>query len=510
MVRFWIIAGIGVAVALGLFYGDFLRVMEFQADRDVRGSPGARRRGRDGRRRPAPRRCCALGARGDRRSTGPAERRAGSAAPRPAPTVVLARSRRRLGAAGRDRRSWSSRPACRRTRPLARGRGRGRDRRLLRAGAGLAAARRRARRPGSRSPAPTARRPRSRCWRRSCARPGCGPPRSATSASRWCHAALAGGDAYDVLAVELSSFQLHWSSTLAPQVGALLNLADDHLEWHGTFEAYAAAKFAIWRSATPAAARRRDRQPGRPRWSRPALARGHRPRGRRSRSACRRRASSASSTACWSTAWLVGDGDADEPVPLIEATAIRPAGRAQRGQRAGRRRDGPGVRSRSGRGPGRAGRIPARAAPQRAGGHDRRASRTSTTARRPTRTPRRASLAAYPPIVWVAGGQLKGVDIDDLVAPVADRLRGAVLLGVDRAESSRRWRDTPRTSPSSTWRGRMMGRWPRWCAPRRGWRAPGDTVLLAPAAASQGHVRELRAPRRRVRRGGPRRRAAGG
>ena len=44
---------------------------------------------------------------------------------------------------------------------------------------------------------------------------------------------------YDVLAVELSSFQLHWSSTLAPQVGALLNLADDHLEWHGTFDAYA-------------------------------------------------------------------------------------------------------------------------------------------------------------------------------------------------------------------------------------------------------------------------------
>src|SRR2546423_13214336 len=52
---------------------------------------------------------------------------------------------------------------------------------------------------------------------------------------------------YDVLAVELSSFQLHWSRDLAVPVGALLNLAEDHLEWHGTFDAYAHAKEAIWR-----------------------------------------------------------------------------------------------------------------------------------------------------------------------------------------------------------------------------------------------------------------------
>src|SRR6266508_1373367 len=56
---------------------------------------------------------------------------------------------------------------------------------------------------------------------------------------------------YDVIAVELSSFQLHWSRTLAPQAGALLNLADDHLDWHGDFAAYAGAKTAIWRAATP-------------------------------------------------------------------------------------------------------------------------------------------------------------------------------------------------------------------------------------------------------------------
>jgi len=66
------------------------------------------------------------------------------------------------------------------------------------------------------------------------------------------HAALDPGR-FDVLAVELSSFQLHWSSTMAPPLGALLNLADDHLEWHGTFDAYAEAKRVIWRAAAAGA-----------------------------------------------------------------------------------------------------------------------------------------------------------------------------------------------------------------------------------------------------------------
>ena len=44
-----------------------------------------------------------------------------------------------------------------------------------------------------------------------------------------------------------------------------------------------------------------------------------------------------------------------------------------------------------------------------------------------------ASLAAYPRVVWIAGGLLKGADVDPLVAAVADRLAGVVLLGRDRA-----------------------------------------------------------------------------
>jgi UDP-N-acetylmuramoylalanine--D-glutamate ligase len=42
------------------------------------------------------------------------------------------------------------------------------------------------------------------------------------------------------------------------------------------------------------------------------------------------------------------------------------------------------------------------------------------------------SLRAYDPVVWIAGGQAKGQSFDELVQMVAGRLRGVVLLGVDR------------------------------------------------------------------------------
>jgi UDP-N-acetylmuramoylalanine--D-glutamate ligase len=43
-----------------------------------------------------------------------------------------------------------------------------------------------------------------------------------------------------------------------------------------------------------------------------------------------------------------------------------------------------------------------------------------------------ASLAAYPSVVWIAGGLAKGADFDSLVAGSAGRLRAVILLGHDR------------------------------------------------------------------------------
>ncbi len=46
----------------------------------------------------------------------------------------------------------------------------------------------------------------------------------------------------ELLAVELSSFQLHWAPSLRPEAGVVLNVAEDHLDWHGSMDAYARDK----------------------------------------------------------------------------------------------------------------------------------------------------------------------------------------------------------------------------------------------------------------------------
>jgi len=50
----------------------------------------------------------------------------------------------------------------------------------------------------------------------------------------------------EVLVVEASSFQLQLTDTFRPSVAVWLNAAPDHLDIHGTFDAYAAAKARIW------------------------------------------------------------------------------------------------------------------------------------------------------------------------------------------------------------------------------------------------------------------------
>ena len=52
--------------------------------------------------------------------------------------------------------------------------------------------------------------------------------------------------ANDVLCVELSSFQLHFTDSLALDCAAITNIADDHLDWHGGIENYAADKAKVF------------------------------------------------------------------------------------------------------------------------------------------------------------------------------------------------------------------------------------------------------------------------
>lgn len=95
-----------------------------------------------------------------------------------------------------------------------------------------------------------------------------------------------------------------------------------------------------------------------------------------------------------------------------------------------------------------------------------------------------ASMSAYARVVWIAGGQLKGASIDDLVRSMADRLAGVVLIGVDAPlildALSRHAPNVPTMSVPGTDHGVMT----EVVRAATTLAAPGDVVLLAPAAAS--------------------------
>ncbi|WP_027794416.1 UDP-N-acetylmuramoyl-L-alanine--D-glutamate ligase [Paraburkholderia acidipaludis] len=62
----------------------------------------------------------------------------------------------------------------------------------------------------------------------------------------------------DVWVLELSSFQLETSHTFAPAAAAILNITQDHLDWHGGLDAYAAAKGRIFGPQTTRVLNRDD------------------------------------------------------------------------------------------------------------------------------------------------------------------------------------------------------------------------------------------------------------
>lgn len=100
------------------------------------------------------------------------------------------------------------------------------------------------------------------------------------------------------------------------------------------------------------------------------------------------------------------------------------------------------------------------------------------------------SLRAFSPVVWIAGGMAKGQDFDELVIEVAPRLRGVVLLGVDRGHIasalSRHAPNVPVVSVDRTDTNAMEEVVARAVELARA----GDTVLLAPGCASWDMFRD--------------------
>lgn len=100
------------------------------------------------------------------------------------------------------------------------------------------------------------------------------------------------------------------------------------------------------------------------------------------------------------------------------------------------------------------------------------------------------SLRAYPSIVWIAGGMAKGQDFDDLVQEVADRLRGVVLLGVDREVIAQALARHAPQVPTFVVERTDTGAMTDVVAAARGMAGAGDTVLLAPGCASWDMFRD--------------------
>jgi UDP-N-acetylmuramoylalanine--D-glutamate ligase len=96
-----------------------------------------------------------------------------------------------------------------------------------------------------------------------------------------------------------------------------------------------------------------------------------------------------------------------------------------------------------------------------------------------------ASLAAFDSVVWVAGGQAKGTSFDDLVTDYADKLRGVVVFGVDReviAAAIRRHAPQVPLKVIDVGDHGAMREAVVWAA---GIARSGDVVLLAPGCASK-------------------------
>ncbi|GAA4745419.1 UDP-N-acetylmuramoyl-L-alanine--D-glutamate ligase [Actinomycetospora chibensis] len=304
-----------------------------------------------------------------------------------------------------------------------------------------------------------------------------------------------------VLAVELSSFQLEWSPSVRPFAGAVLNLAEDHLDWHGSMAAYGAAKARVLRGdvavaglddheaaalliAAPAP-RHVGFTRGEPGPGELGIVDGH---------LVDRAFGAPEADPDADAVPLAPVGDVAPPGPpgelnaLAAAALARAHGVAPEAVAAGLRAVAPGPHR---------GAVVAEA-----GGvrwvDDSKATNPHAAA---------ASLAAHPRVVWVAGGLLKGADVGELVVAHRDRLAGAVVLGRDRdrvhAALTRHAPEVPvldvgggddgpvsddRQDPDAGMRG--MTRAARAAATLA---APGDTVLLAPAAASMDMFRDYAA-----------------
>ncbi|MGI9084523.1 MAG: UDP-N-acetylmuramoyl-L-alanine--D-glutamate ligase [Aeromicrobium sp.] len=305
-------------------------------------------------------------------------------------------------------------------------------------------------------------------------------------------------DGAEILAVELSSYQLHWSSSLSAEAAAVLNVAPDHLDWHGSAEAYAAAKGRIYHHVSRACVYN-VQDPWTERLVREAdVGEGARAIGftlglpepgmlgvvdgvLADRAFVDDRQSNAAELGSAQDLAPPGGGsDAGAPAPHVVANALAAAALA-RAHGVSPRAVRDGLRS-------------FRAGPHRIslvaeiGGvryvDDSKATNPHAAL---------ASLLGVDSAVWIAGGLAKGATFDELVESARDRLRGVVLIGADRAvvaEALRRHAPDVPVVEVLTGEDDVMD---RVVGSATQMARAGDTVLLAPGCASMDQFRDYAA-----------------
>lgn len=304
----------------------------------------------------------------------------------------------------------------------------------------------------------------------------------------------------DVLAVELSSFQLHFTHSMAAQAAAILNIAPDHLDWHGGFENYAADKAKIYRGVEVAGVYNVADPLTEQLLADAEVTEGARAVGFTLDIPARgnvgvvddilvdrafhlpfdtyQREKSADELATFADLLHLSTTGGAKPANHIIANALAAAALARAhgaplpAIQQGLRDFAPGSH-----------RIAV------VGKHqgvqyvdDSKATNAHAAA---------ASLQAFPAgtVVWLLGGLAKGAEFDELVRGNREALRGAVVIGVDQqpfiGALSRHAPDIPMIviDPSDT---DVMGSAVTAASQLA---HPGDTVLLAPAGASQDQFR---------------------
>ncbi len=296
---------------------------------------------------------------------------------------------------------------------------------------------------------------------------------------------------YDVFAVELSSFQLHYTDSMTAESAAVLNVAEDHLDWYpgptGMAD-YAADKGRVYTGVQRACVYNAA-DPETERLVREAeVADGARAIGFTlgmpgvgmvglvddllvDRAFITGRQSSA--------AELCTLDDLPSQAPHVVANALAAAalarahGISQAAVREGLRAfrpDGHRIAT-------------VAAASAETGGvawvDDSKATNPHAAL---------SSLLAFDPVVWIAGGLAKGARFDDLVETARSRLRAVVLLGRDRdviaGALARHAPDVPVIAIEGGETGSGHAAMERAVTAAAELARPGDTVLLAPGCAS--------------------------